>query len=208
MPALAETPAAKGYELNKMQQLAALLVMLGPESSAQILRHFQSHEVESISCEMARVSTTTREQREAILLEFAEVVRATRTSRSAGAETRHPVPVEPIPGVPTGESARRPPSPVLTAGFRRIAALSAREIFNLLQAELPQTVALILSHLSPEKAAQVSALFPPDLRDRIIERLATLKPTPSEVVDNIVEVLNARLNDRPARNPRLRHEIA
>ena len=47
--------------------LAALLVMLGSESAAVILRQFQPREIEAISREMARFTLITREQQEQIL---------------------------------------------------------------------------------------------------------------------------------------------
>src|SRR5215468_4899512 len=86
MPALAETPVAEASPLTKMQQLAALLVMLGPESAAQILKQFQPREIEAISREMARFNLITRDQQEEILREFSEVALAASTSLSAGVE--------------------------------------------------------------------------------------------------------------------------
>ena len=69
-----------------MQKLAALLVMLGPESAAVILRQFQPREIEAISREMARFNLITREQQEEILQEFSDVAVAASTSVSAGAD--------------------------------------------------------------------------------------------------------------------------
>src|ERR1051326_6896312 len=76
--------------LNKTQKLAALLIMLGPESAAIVLKQFQPREIEAISREMARFNLITREQQEDILEEFSEVAVAASTAISAGPEvTRH-----------------------------------------------------------------------------------------------------------------------
>jgi flagellar motor switch protein FliG len=48
-------------QLNRLQKLAALLVMLGPESAAQILRHFEPQEIEPLTVEMAKFSYITQE---------------------------------------------------------------------------------------------------------------------------------------------------
>ena len=114
-----ETALAENPVLNKTQKLAALLVMLGPDSAAQILKQFQPREIESISREMAR--------------------------------------------------------------------------FNLIRDEQCQAITFVISHLSPEKAAQVLGLLRPEQRNTVISRLANLAPTPVEVAERVVEVLNAKM---------------
>ena len=77
-----EAAAGETPVLNKTQKLAALLVMLGPDSAAQILKQFQPREIDSISREMARFNLITREQQEEILREFSEVAVAASTRQS------------------------------------------------------------------------------------------------------------------------------
>src|SRR5580658_3403993 len=88
-PEITEAPVEAGA-LNKTQKLAALLVMLGSESAAVILKQFQPREIEAISREMARFNLITREQQQDILMEFSNVAVSASTSVSAGVEvTRH-----------------------------------------------------------------------------------------------------------------------
>src|SRR5580658_3755665 len=92
MPATTEATEStvESVALNKTQKLAALLVMLGPEAAAVIMKQFQPREIESISREMARFNLITREQQQEILVEFSNVAVAASTSVSAGVEvTRH-----------------------------------------------------------------------------------------------------------------------
>ena len=193
MPAHAEISADASQALTRTQQLAALLVMLGPESSAQILSHFQPHEVEAVSREMPRAALITPEQREEILQEFSHVAQAANSIPSPNSKDPPS-----LRSVATSPAIAEPAQPA--GGLQSIAAMEPHQIFALVQGELPQTIALVISHLAPEKAAQVSALCRPELRDKIIERLAKLGPTPGEVVENIVEVLLARLNSHRGSN--------
>ena len=59
--------------MTKTQKLAALLVVLGPESAAQMLKSFDQEEIEAISLEMSRLHAIPREAQNAILDEFTEV---------------------------------------------------------------------------------------------------------------------------------------
>jgi len=79
-----EAATPEGGALNKTQKLAALLVMLGPESAAVMLKRFEPREVEAIAREMTRSTLISREQQEEILQEFSEVALAASTGVSAG----------------------------------------------------------------------------------------------------------------------------
>jgi flagellar motor switch protein FliG len=196
-----ESAAGENGALNKTQKLAALLVMLGPESAGAILKQFQPREIEAISREMARFNLITREQQDDILVEFSEVAVAASTSVSAGVEVTR-LTLEKALGsfkasdvlgrvVPT----RSPQGGVMQA----ITEMDPRHIFNLIRDEQAQTVAFVVSHLSPERAAQVLALLRPEQRDQVVERLATLAPTPVEVAEKLVAVLNAKLGVKQTR---------
>jgi flagellar motor switch protein FliG len=81
------------------------------------------------------------------------------------------------------------PAPAPVAGMQQIVEMDARHIYNLLRNEQLQTIALVLSYLPQEKAAQLLSFFRPEQREQAIERLATLGPTSIEVVENIAEEL-------------------
>ena len=77
--------------------------------------------------------------------------------------------------------------------------MEPRQIFNLLRHEQPQTIALVLSYTPPDKAAEVLSFFSPNSATQVLERLATLAPTPIEVVEKVVAVLNAKRGVRQTR---------
>src|SRR5271154_1952755 len=68
-----EMPAVEISSMTKLQKLAALLIILGPESAAQILKIFDEHELETISLEMSRLTLISQELQREILREFSEV---------------------------------------------------------------------------------------------------------------------------------------
>jgi flagellar motor switch protein FliG len=202
MPATAE-PAEAPVEpgaLNKTQKLAALLVMLGAESAAVILKQFQPREIEAISREMTRFNLITREQQQEILMEFSDVAVAASTSVSAGVEVTRNTLEKALGSFKASDVLGRVTSIRAPVGaMQSIADMDPRHIFNLLRDEKVQAITFIISHLSPEKAAQVLNLLRPEQRDQVIERLATLAPTPVEVGEKVVAVLNAKLGVKQTR---------
>jgi len=202
MPAAIE-PAEAAVEpnaLNKTQKLAALLVMMGPESAAVILKQFQTREIEAISREMARFNLITREQQQEILMEFSDVAVAASTSVSAGVEVARNTLEKALGSFKASDVLGRVASTRAGVGVMQgIADMDPRHIFNLVRDEKVQAITFIISHLSPEKAAQVLNLLRPEQREQIVERLATLAPTPVEVGEKVVDVLNAKLGIKQTR---------
>src|SRR5215469_1911224 len=198
-PEIAEVPVEAGA-LNKTQKLAALLVMLGTESAAVILKQFQPREIEAISREMTRFNLITREQQQEILMEFSDVAVAASTSVSAGVEVTRNTLEKALGSFKASDVLGRVTSIRAPAGaMQSIADMDPRHIFNLLRDEKVQAITFIISHLSPEKAAQVLNMLRPEQRDQVIERLATLAPTPVEVGEKVVAVLNAKLGVKQTR---------
>lgn len=202
MPEVAETEesAAENGSLTKVQMLAALLVMLGSESAAVILRQFQPREIEAISREMARFTLITREQQQEILQEFSSVAVAASTSVSAGAEvTRHTLEKALGSFKASDVMGRVTTNRAPLGSMQVVAEMDPRQIFNLIRDEQVQAITFVVSHLSPEKAAQVLNLLTPEKREIAIERLASLAATPVEVAEKVVEVLNTKLGVKQTR---------
>jgi flagellar motor switch protein FliG len=203
MAAILEAPTEAGTEnavLNKTQKLAALLVMLGTESAGQILKQFLPREVEAVSREMARFNLITRQQQQEILLEFSDVAVAASTSISAGVEVTRNTLEKALGSFKASDVMGRVVSTRAPLGaMQTIADMDPRHIFNLIRDEQAQAITFVVSHLSPEKAAQVLGMLRTEQRDMVIDRLATLAPTPVEVGEKVVEVLNAKLGVKQTR---------
>ena len=186
--------------MSKLQKLAGLLIILGPESAAQMLKGFDEREIEAISLEMSRLTVLSQESQQEILREFTDVAVEASTALLGGVNFARTA-LEKSVGLFRASDilSRVAPSPASLPAMQQIADMDARELFNLLRAEQPQTIALILSYLNSEKCSQFLMLLPGELRDLVVERLATLAPTPVEVVERIVDVLGKKAGAKTAR---------
>jgi flagellar motor switch protein FliG len=156
MPAVTEIPSdsasREGSVLNKTQKLAALLVMLGPESASQLLKQFQPREIDSISREMARFNMITQNQQDEILSEFSEVAIEASTALTAGIDVTRNTLEKAVGSFKASDILGRvTPTRAPVGAMQSIADMDPRHIFNLIRDEQPQTIAFIVSYLSPEK---------------------------------------------------------
>jgi flagellar motor switch protein FliG len=91
------------------------------------------------------------------------------------------------------------PSRTPVAAMQQIVDMEPRQIYNLLKHEQPQTISLVMSYLGSEKSAQLLVLLRPEMREAVVERLATLAATPIEVVEKVVDVLNHKVGTKHTR---------
>jgi flagellar motor switch protein FliG len=198
---VAESNAAEEVaRMTKVQKLAALLIVLGPESAAGILRNLDEHELESVTAEMAKIIMVPADMQVEILREFTEVAVKASTSLRGGPVYAQNT-LEKAVGVfkATNIIGRVVPQRAPVAAMQQIIDLEPRQIFNLIKTEQPQTIALICSYLPADKSSELMGLLRTELRDQVIEKLATLAPTPIEVVERVVAVITRKLGHSPTR---------
>jgi flagellar motor switch protein FliG len=197
MSAVNETlaPVSNEYaSLTKVQKLAAFLLMLTPDNATRIMKQLGQHELEAVATEMARFTAINQELQMEVLREFSDVAVDAGTTISVEVEGVQNLLEKTVGPYRASDIMSRvtPVRPPATA-MQQIAEMDAHHIFNQLRHEQPQTIAMVASYLPPEKTSQLLSLMHPEVRDRVIERLATLSPTSAEVVESVVELLHRKV---------------
>jgi flagellar motor switch protein FliG len=197
-----ETAAAllQCSSMTKLQKLAALLIMVGAESAAELLKNLDEDELEAVSAEMARLAFISQEMQHEILQEFTDVAVAASAAVLGGPGYAKKALEKSVGPSRASDIIRRvAPASAPVPAMQPLLEMDIRELFNLLKQEQPQTIALIVGWLSPEKSSQLLALLSPAARDQVVERLATMGPAPVEVIERIVKVLSQKAGAQPAR---------
>ncbi len=199
-PTEADNSAPDYARLTKIQKLAALLVLLGAESAAQILKHFDDQELEGVIAEMAKTSFVTQDLQQELLREFTSVAVQAGSSILGGIEiTRTALEKSVGPFRASNIIGRVAPSRPTVASIQQIAEMDPRQIQNLIKLEQPQTIALLLTYLSPDKSSRVLLLLSEEVRDQVVERIATMSPAPIETVERLVDMINRKVGTKSTR---------
>lgn len=80
--------------------------------------------------------------------------------------------------------------------FRSLQRVTDEKVAKILVTERPQTIALVLAHLSPEQASSILTRFPSALQVEVLRRLATLEETEPEILQEVENALEARLSEQ------------
>lgn len=197
---MSTAPVTDISKLTKVQKLAIFLIIIGQDSAAQILKHLDEHELEVVSAEMSKQTLVSQEVQNAILREFSDVALQAGTSVRGGAEYAQATLEKAVGSFKASNvMGRLAPARPPVGALEKVVDLDSRQIFNLIKQEQPQTIALVASYLPPEKASHLLAMMKQEQRDQVVERLATLSPTPIEVVEKVVDVLVSKLSAKPTR---------
>jgi flagellar motor switch protein FliG len=191
-------------KLSRQQKLAVFLIVIGAEAAADVLRQFDDHEIEALCREMAAFTVVPESLQRLAIEEFIGVV-AEGASSVFGGMTY----AQRALGIAKGDykasaiMSHLGPSDTSVDVIKDVGEMEARQIFNLIKSEQPQTIALVLSHLESSKTAEIFTLLGPEMRDDVIERLGTIESTPIEVVGKIARSLGKHFDTKT--RPTLHH---
>jgi flagellar motor switch protein FliG len=188
-------------KLSRQQKLAVFLIVIGPESAADVLRQFDDAEIELLCREMSTLSMIPHTVQKQVLEEFSGVLAQSANSALGGLAYAQRA-LEIAKGDYKASSIIGRVGPVGTSidVIKDISEMEGRQIFNLIKNEQPQTISFVLSYLDSGKCSEVFSLLGPDLREEVIERLGTIESTSLELVGKIAHSLGKHFDSkvRPA----------
>ncbi len=190
--AVAETQQKQS--LSPRQKAAVLVIALGPEVAAQVLRHLRDEEVERLTLELANVRAVTPEQKAEVLEEFHHLCQAKGYIQQGGIQFARELLQKALGGQKAQEIINRLTSSLQVRPFEFLRRADPSQLLNFIQNEHPQTIALILAYLYPPQAALILSGLPQEKRVEVARRLAVMDRTFPEVVKEVERTLERRLS--------------
>ncbi|NLY54216.1 MAG: flagellar motor switch protein FliG [Firmicutes bacterium] len=176
------------------QKAAALLITLGTEVSAQIFKHLDEDEIETLTLEIANTRRITPEERQMVLEEFYQLALARDYITQGGIEYARDVLTKALGSEKALDVINRLTASLQVRPFELVRKADPNQLLNYLQSEHPQTIALILSFLPAEQGAAIISSLPQDLQADIAKRIASMERTSPETIREIEKVLEKKLS--------------
>ena len=184
----------KDKELSGKQKAALLLISLGPEVSASVYKHLSEEEIERLTLEISGVKKVESAVKENIIEEFHNIALAQDYITQGGIGYAKTV-LEKALGPDQAQAIlNRLTSSLQVRPFDFARKADPSQIFNFIQNEHPQTIALILSYLDPTQAGIILSSLPQEVQADIAKRIAVMDSTSPEVISEIESVLERKLS--------------
>lgn len=186
-------PAAAGRpEPSGGEKAAILLVALGQDFAARVLRILQEEEVEQLTLHLASVRPVDADTRAAVLEECRTLLLAEVAPGVGGVPYARAVLEKALGAERAAGVLGRLTSALEIRPFEFARQSDPGQVARFLHGEHPQTIALVLAHLRPEQACTVLGDLDPAVQVDVVRRLARLSTTSPEVVREVERVLERR----------------
>ena len=183
-------PAKELAAMSTTERAAVLMLLLGEQQASDIIRYLNPKEVQALGASMVAVSDLSQEAVNAVLDEFVATIKR-QTNLGLGTTDY----VEKVLRRALGDDKAASVLGRITPGhgskgLEILSWMDARSIADMIQDEHPQVVAIILSVLEHEVAADVLIFLPPDSRAEVMQRVAnleTVQPSAMEELESIMK---------------------
>ena len=186
---------AKVKKLSGVQKAAILMIALGPDVSSSIIKRLPDQMIQKVTYEIANMTKITSQQRNEVLKEFLDMTVAQDYISEGGLDYARNILTkalgtqkakEMIDTVSEITQQRRP--------FAIARKADAQQLFHTISREHPQTIALILCYLQPDKAATILSGLPQELQADVASRIATMNRTSPVIIRQVESVLEKKLS--------------
>lgn len=177
-------------DISALDKAAILLMSLGEDNAAEVLRHMGPKEVQKLGLAMSRLQNVQKDHVEGVMAEFMDVI-SNQTALGVGADGY-------IRKMLTNALGEDKASTLIdriltggnTTGLDTLRWMDARSIADLIRFEHPQIQAIVIAYLDPDQSAETLRYFDERVRLDIIMRIASLEsvqPHAMQELNNILE---------------------
>jgi len=181
--------------ISTLRKAAMLLVVLGEQSSADLLTQLTEEDVQKVSREVTKITSISSEHAEQVLNEFHHLSTAGDYVARGGIDYARKLLMRAF----NPDTARRLLDRLTKAlgsdatSFDAIQKADPQQLAKFIHNEHPQTIGLVLSHLNSSQAAALLTSLPAGLRADVAQRMASLDQISPEIILKIAGVIGQKL---------------
>jgi flagellar motor switch protein FliG len=181
--------------MSGARKAAILLVAIGEDIAKEILRALPEADVQRLTEELADLRGVTSEISSEILEEFWELLETQNFMVHGGLDYASRLLVETF-GKDRADDLLalvRRSQEAAQGNLAKLQRTDPQQLGKLLDAEHPQTIALVLAHLDPKRASMVLDNLSEDHKVVSIQRLAEMRQFSPEMAQKVAHILHRRL---------------
>ena len=180
-------------KMSGLQKSAILLIALGPEKSASIFKHLKEEEIEELTLEIANTRSITPQIKESVIEEFYQVCLAQQYIAEGGIGYAKELLEKALGAEKAMSVIGKLTASLQVKPFEFVRKTDASQLLNFIQDEHPQTIALILSYLSPLQASMIISALPPERQADVAKRVAMMDRTSPDIIKEVEKILESKL---------------
>lgn len=168
-----------------LRKAAILMISIDAEAASKIFGQLTETEMETVSQEIARLGTVSRDELITVMEEFKDLLMVQGLIKQGGYDHAVEIIQKSLPKAQAMKLVRLLEAQRQATPFNFLQHTEADVLMTFLQEEHPQTIALVLSYVDPSKAAEILTSLGTEKRIDIVKRIANLGHTSPEAIKNV-----------------------
>ncbi len=189
--------ADKPDDLPGTQRAAILLMSLGEQDAANVLKQLDARDVQRLGIAMAELKEVSRDQMTSVLDKFIGVVDAKASIASGSQDYVRRVLTQAVGKQKTDMLLDRVSSGQTGQGIEALKWMESKAVAQIIGSEHPQIAAIVLSHLEPEQSAAILPLLTEEMRTDVLMRIASLNEVPQSALTELDQLVEKQANSAP-----------
>jgi flagellar motor switch protein FliG len=189
--------ANKPDDLAGTQRAAILLMSLGEQDAANVLKQLDAREVQKLGIAMAELKEVSREQVAAVLDKFIGIADSKANMASGSQDYVRRVLTQAVGKQKTDMLLDRVSNGQAGQGIEALKWMEAKAVAQIIGGEHPQIAAIVLSHLEAEQSAAIMPLLSDDFRTEVLMRIASLNEVPQTALTELDQLVEKQANVKP-----------
>jgi flagellar motor switch protein FliG len=181
-------------EMTGLRKAAILLVQMGKDEAAKIMSHLREAEVEELTAEIVRLGQVEADIANVVLEEFHDMATGHKYVGQGGMDFARDLLEASLGRERAGEIVGRLNTVFLDVPFGFLGQADPRQLLSFLQDEHPQTIALVLAHMTATQASQILSGLAPELQSDVAHRIAVMDRTSPDIIRQVEATLERKMS--------------
>ncbi len=186
--------ANKPDGLQGTQRAAILLMSLGEQDAANLLKQLDASDVQRLGIAMTELQDVSRDQMTSVLQNFIGVVDGKAEFASSSQDYVRRVLTQAVGKQKADLLLDRVSGGQAGQGIEALKWMEAKAVAQIISGEHPQIAALVLSYLEAEQGAAILALLPEEMRTEVLMRIASLNEVPQSALNELDHLVEKQAN--------------
>lgn len=186
---------ADAVQMSGAERAAVLLLTLGEQAAAEVLKHLGPIEVQALGTAMASMKQVTRVQVEQVVSELHKNIENQAGISAGNEEFIRRLLINALGEERAGALIDRILLGRSARGMETLKWMEPRAIAEMIGQEHPQIVAIVMAHLDPAQAAEVLGNLQPRIRPDVVMRIATLDGVQPHALNELDEVMERQFSN-------------
>ncbi len=181
--------------LTGPQKAAVFLLLMGEQFTSDVFKKMDEDEIGTLASNMSEIQYVAPEVMKKVMTEFTDGISSNQMVIKGDAFLKTLMDL----GMEEDKAAtiyREIEKGKKNVPFNYLDPMDTKDIVNIIKGEHPQTIALILVHLKPQRAAEILGGLPKEMQATLAMRVAEINRVPNEVVKEVDDALRRELTGR------------